>query len=125
MESILKYRFKQESSICSLWKRLPAEQHKRSWIDEQLRLDDEVVLDKLAIPRLSEVLEAMLENRSAVELCGIYTFVAIGQEDIIGEDLAIIYWGIRATTNAVARDEQHELAAAGWKRVDVQGKVSG
>ncbi len=67
----------QESSICSLWKRLPAEQHKRG-IDEQLRLRDEAVLDKLVKPRLSEILEAMSENRSAVELCGIHTFIVNG-----------------------------------------------
>ncbi len=83
------------------------------------------MLDKLAIPRLSEILEAMLENRSAVELCGIYTFIANVQEGTIGEGLAGIYRGIRATANATVWDEQCELEAAGWARVDVQGKVYG
>lgn len=117
----------QESSICSLWKRLPAEQYKCDCIDEQLRLGDEAVLDELAKrqPHPYEILEAMSENRSAVELCGIYTFIANVQEGTIGEVLAGIYRGIRATANAVARDEQCELKAAGWARVDVQGKVSG
>ena len=125
MDSIPKDRFKQEPSICSLWNRLPAKQHKRGWTDEQLRLRDEAVLDKLAISRLSEILEAMLENRSAVELCGIYTFIANRQEGIIGEDLAVIYQGIRAAANVVARGEQRELEAMGWALMDVQGKISG
>lgn len=69
----------------------PAEQHKRGWTDEQLRLRDEAMLDKLVKPSLSKILEAMSENRSAVELCGIHTFIANRQESIIGEDLAVSY----------------------------------
>ena len=73
----------QESSICNLWKRLPAEQHKRG-IDEQLRLRDEAVLDKLVKPRLSKTLEAVSENRSAVELCEIYTLLGMDKKASLG-----------------------------------------
>jgi hypothetical protein len=123
MESIPKDRSVQESSICNLWKRLPAEQHKRG-IDEQLRLRDEAVLDKLVKPRLSKTLEAVSENRSAVELCEIHTFIANGQEGIIGEDLTVSYRGIRPAANVVTGGEGRELEAAGWERVDVKGEVS-
>ena len=58
-----------------------------------------------------------------MELCGIHTFIANGQEGIIGEDLAVSYRGIRSAANVVTGGEERELEAAGWERVDVKGKV--
>ncbi|MBA3474375.1 MAG: hypothetical protein H0T57_14300 [Rubrobacter sp.] len=73
------------------------------------------MLAKLAELHLPEIIEAASENQDAAWACGIYVIIKNGQENVVGEDLSVIYRGMRPTAEAGARGEQpsHEQVKAG------------